>query len=115
MYKKKYQNWLEKAAEYKEELENLSEDQIEDAFHQDLEFGTAGLRGKMGAGTNRMNIYTVRKATAGLAEFISGEGENAMKRGVAIAFDSRNNSKEFAVECAKVLAYYKINSYICRN
>jgi len=114
MYKEKYQKWLKNATEYKAELESIQNDEkeIEDRFYQDLEFGTAGLRGKMGAGTNRLNIYTVRKATAGLAEFIVSSGPAAMQRGVTICFDSRNNSFTFAGECAKVLAAYNINVYI---
>jgi len=114
MYKDTYQKWLEKAAEYKQELENIANDdaEIKDRFVSDLEFGTAGLRGKMGAGTNRLNIYTVRKATAGLAEFIMAKGESAMKRGVAICYDSRNNSKAFAEECANVLSAHHINVHI---
>ncbi|MCL2740190.1 MAG: phospho-sugar mutase [Oscillospiraceae bacterium] len=114
MHKERYEKWLEKATEYREELEGIAgnEAEIEDRFHQDLEFGTAGLRGKMGGGTNRINLYTIRKATAGLAEFIVSEGDYAKERGVAIAFDSRNNSDILAMECAKVLAGYGINAYI---
>ena len=114
MYKDTYQKWLEKAVEYKEELKNIANDEaeIEDRFVSNLAFGTAGLRGKMSAGTNRLNIYTVRKATAGLAELILSKGPDAMKRGVAICFDSRNNSNTFAQECAKVLSAQHIHVYI---
>jgi len=114
MYKDVYKKWLEKATEYKQELESISgnEAEIEDRFYQNLEFGTAGLRGKMYAGTNCMNIYTVRKATEGLAEVITAQGSSAMQRGVTICYDSRNNSKDFAHECAKVLAAHNINVHI---
>ena len=108
--KKTYEFWL--ADSYfdettKEELRGIAgnEKEIEDRFYRDLEFGTGGLRGVIGAGTNRMNIYTVRKATQGLANFIRREG--AQKKGVAIAFDSRNMSPEFAEEAA---AYFPNSS-----
>lgn len=116
MHKEKYESWLAANLDEATHAELLAikndEAEIEDRFWRDLEFGTGGLRGIMGAGTNRMNIYTVRKATQGLAEYIVNCGESAMKRGVAIAFDSRNNSPEFARECAKVLAANGIHSYI---
>ena len=70
--------------------------EIEDRFYRDLEFGTAGLRGVLGAGTNRMNVYTVAKASEGLAKYILSEGEDAIKRGVVISYDSRHFSPEFA-------------------
>lgn len=82
----------------------------EDRFYQDLEFGTAGLRGVIGAGTNRMNIYTVRKATQGLANYILKVGGE--KRGVAIAYDSRHMSPEFADEAALCLAANGIKAYV---
>lgn len=96
----------------KKELRGLKEQskEIEDRFYRDLEFGTGGLRGVIGAGTNRMNIYTVRKATQGLANFIlKMDGAN---KGVAIAFDSRHMSKEFAEEAARCLAANRIKAYI---
>ena len=85
---------------------------LTNVFYQDLSFGTGGLRGIIGAGTNRMNIYTVRKATQGLAMLICEHGKEAMNRGVAIAYDSRLYSDTFAMEAAKVLAANGIKSYL---
>src|SRR6185312_15409960 len=92
--------------ELKEQLLVLkdNEKQLEEAFYKNLEFGTGGMRGEIGVGTNRMNIYTVRKASAGLAAYIEEQGIEAKKRGVVIAFDSRHKSPEFAMEAAKTLA-----------
>ena len=86
--------------------------EIEERFYRDLEFGTGGLRGVLGAGTNRMNIYTVAKASAGLAQYIVASGEEAMKRGVAVSFDSRHFSPEFAKVTASVLAAYGVKVYL---
>lgn len=113
--KKTYEFWLEDSyfdENTKEELRSIADDanEIEERFYRDLEFGTGGLRGIIGAGTNRMNIYTVRKATQGLANFIIKE--NAQEKGVAIAFDSRNMSPEFAEEAALCLAANGIKAYI---
>lgn len=110
--KKEYQKWLEKSDEVtKNELSAMSEEEITENFYKSLEFGTGGLRGIMAAGTNRMNVYTVRKATQGLAlEVLDSEG--AKEKGVVIAYDSRNNSKEFAKEAAKVLCANGIKTYI---
>ena len=88
------------------------EKEIEDRFYKDLEFGTGGLRGILGAGTNRMNIYTVAKASAGLAAYIVASGEEAMKRGVAISHDSRHFSPEFAQIAASTLAAYGVKVYL---
>ena len=98
----------------REELKAIASDEkeIEDRFYKDLEFGTGGLRGVLGAGTNRMNIYTVAKASAGLAKYIVSKGEDAMKRGVAIAFDSRHFSPEFAQVAATTFAAYGVKSYL---
>ena len=114
-YKAMYEEWLNNPyfdAETKAELQAIAGDEkeIEDRFYMDLEFGTAGLRGVIGAGTNRMNIYTVRKATQGLANYILGVG--AEKQGVAIAFDSRRMSPEFADEAALCLAANGIKAYV---
>ena len=114
-YKERYQEWLSNPyfdADTKAELEGLKDDEneIKERFYTDLEFGTAGLRGVIGAGTNRMNIYTVRKATQGLANYIQKSG-NA-DRGVAIAFDSRRMSPEFADEAALCLAANGIKAYV---
>lgn len=101
-------------ADIRKELEQIKDNnsEIEERFYRELEFGTGGLRGIIGAGTNRMNIYTVRKATQGLANFICANGEEAKKKGVAIAYDSRHKSPEFAMEAAKILATNGIKAYI---
>lgn len=114
-YKERYQEWLSTPyfdADTKAELEGIREDdnEIKERFYMDLEFGTAGLRGIIGAGTNRMNIYTVRKATQGLANYIIKNG--SADKGVAIAFDSRRMSPEFAEEAALCLAANGIKAYV---
>ncbi len=116
-YKKNYLYWLSSSAvdeETKKELKGLegNETEIEERFYRELSFGTAGLRGILGAGTNRMNIYTVRKASQGVANYIVASGEDAKKRGVAISYDSRHFSKEFAMESALVLAASGIKTYL---
>lgn len=98
--------------ELKKELGQLSREDTEDAFGANLSFGTAGMRGVLGPGTNRMNIYTIRQATEGLAKLIEDAGEAAKKRGVAIAYDSRHYSPEFAMEAAMVLGQHGIKSYV---
>ena len=113
-YKDKYSRWLQSEAvdqKTKDELKNIGEKEIEDRFYCDLEFGTGGLRGVMAAGTNRMNVYTVRLATQGLASEVL-DCIGAAEKGVVIAFDSRNNSELFAKECAKVLCANGIKTYI---
>ena len=90
----------------------MDEKTKEDAFYTNLEFGTAGMRGLIGAGTNRINIYVVRQATEGLARLIEEKGDEFKKRGVAIAYDSRHFSPEFAFESAAVLAKHGIKSYV---
>lgn len=114
-YKEMYQSWLDKPyfdEDTKAELKSIAGDdkEIEDRFYTELEFGTAGLRGVIGAGMNRMNIYTVRKATQGLANYIKKVGKEA--QGVAIAFDSRRMSPEFADEAALCLAANGIKAYV---
>jgi len=114
-YKEMYQQWLDNPyfdEETKAELKAIegNEKEIEDRFYMDLEFGTAGLRGVIGAGTNRMNIYTVRKATQGLANYI--RSVNGESKGVAIAYDSRHMSPEFADEAALCLAANGIKAYV---
>lgn len=96
------------------DLEKLNQDDAQktDAFGTTLSFGTAGMRGVMGAGTNRMNIYTVRQAAEGLASFMDTLDEKTRQRGVAISFDSRYHSKEFAHESAKVLGYHHIPTFV---
>ncbi|MDR7244611.1 phospho-sugar mutase [Priestia megaterium] len=100
--------------ELKKELVIMKEDEkkAEDAFYKNLEFGTGGMRGELGPGTNRLNIYMVRKATEGLACYIEENGEEAKKRGVVVAYDSRHKSPEFALEVAKVLGQHGIKTYI---
>ena len=95
-------------------LESMKDDEktLEDAFYKNLEFGTGGMRGEIGPGTNRMNIYTVRKASEGLARYIEEQGEEAKNRGVVIAYDSRYKSPEFAMESAKTLATHGIQTYV---
>lgn len=114
-YKKLYEEWLNNPyfdAKTKEELLSIKEDEkeIKERFYTDLEFGTAGLRGIIGAGTNRMNMYTIRKATQGLANYIIKAG--FANRGVAIAYDSRRMSPEFADEAALCLSANGIKAYI---
>ena len=114
-YKEQYDFWLKDSyfdEKTKAELQAISGDEkeIEDRFYKDLEFGTGGLRGVIGAGTNRMNIYTVRKATQGLANYIIKQG--GKDRGVAIAYDSRRMSPEFADEAALCLAANGIRAYV---
>ena len=117
-YMEIYNQWLESDyfdAETKQELENIkgNEKEIEDRFYTDLEFGTAGLRGIIAAGTNRINIYTVRRATFGLANYImKNTTEEEKNRGVVIAHDNRNMSREFCLEAANTLAACGIKAYI---
>ena len=114
-YQENYQKWVDFAElpDYlRKDLENMDEKTKEDAFYTNLEFGTAGMRGLIGAGTNRINIYVVRQATEGLARLIESKGGNEKERGVAIAYDSRHSSPEFAFESAAVLAKHGIKSYV---
>ncbi|WP_309086775.1 phospho-sugar mutase [Domibacillus sp.] len=110
----RWKNYSELDTEMSELLLSIEEDEksLEDAFYKNLEFGTGGMRGEIGAGTNRMNVYTIRKASAGLAAYITEQGEEAKKRGVAIAYDSRHKSPEFALESAKTLASAGIQTYL---
>lgn len=114
-YQENYQKWVDftELPDYlRQDLENMDEKTKEDAFYTNLEFGTAGMRGLIGAGTNRINIYVVRQATEGLARLIESKGGNEKERGVAIAYDSRHFSPEFAFESAAVLAKHGIKSYV---
>ena len=116
-YRDKYNMWLESDfvdLDTKRELKAISGDEkeIEDRFYTELSFGTGGLRGVMGAGTNRMNVYTVRKATQGLACEVLSHGKEIAEKGVVIAYDSRNNSGDFAYECTRVLCANGIKTYI---
>ena len=109
--KEKYEQWLGFDEETKAELLNISDGkEIEDRFYKDLEFGTGGLRGVMGAGSNRMNKYTVGKATFGIAQYLKSRfGDNCS---VAIAYDTRNNSKRFAKIAAEIFSGQGITVYI---
>ncbi len=116
-YKVNYENWLSSeylCSEGLIELKSIADNDeaIKDAFGAELEFGTAGMRGVIGYGTNRMNIYTVRRATKGLADFIKANGKAAMQRGVAISYDTRNKSELFARVAAGVLLYNDIKVYV---
>ncbi|EGO6632843.1 phospho-sugar mutase [Enterococcus faecalis] len=116
-WEKVYQQWLNEEnipENLKNELKDLNTDpeKCEDAFYAPLEFGTAGMRGILGAGINRMNIFTVRQATEGLARFMDTQDPETKRRGVAIAYDSRHMSPEFAMEAAKTLAKHDIPSFV---
>ena len=117
-YRVRYRQWLDYEAlepEMRVELEAIkdNEEEIRDRFCQELTFGTAGLRGKMGVGTNRMNVYTVQRATSGLALYLlSTYGREAMQRGVVIAYDNRENSELFAKEAALTLNGFGIRTYV---
>ncbi|MEA5013901.1 MAG: phospho-sugar mutase [Candidatus Limiplasma sp.] len=115
-YRQNYEAWLRDFAQdaaTRAELESIAKDEkeIEDRFYKDLSFGTAGMRGLLGAGMNRMNVYTVRRATQGLADFLKAEPEN-VRRGVVIAYDSRRMSPEFAKETALVLCANGIRAFL---
>ncbi|WP_027409823.1 phospho-sugar mutase [Anoxybacteroides tepidamans] len=116
-WREKYEQWMAYEhldAEIKMMLQQKNDDDkwLEDCFYKNLEFGTGGMRGEIGPGTNRMNIYTVRKASEGLARYIESFGEEAKKQGVVIAYDSRHKSPEFAMEAAKTLATHGIQTYV---
>ncbi|MDF0479513.1 phospho-sugar mutase [Vagococcus sp. PNs007] len=116
-WKENYQEWIKCETLEKRVRDDLEKNKenlkaLEEAFYAPLEFGTAGMRGILGAGINRMNIYTVRQATEGLALFVDSLGEEAKKQGVAIAFDSRHQSPEFGLEAARVLANHGIKAYL---
>ena len=116
-YLKKYELWMSSPYiddDTKEELKNIKGNtkEIEDRFYRDLEFGTGGLRGIISAGTNRMNIYVIRKVSQGLANYVKKLGGSAKLRGIAIAYDSRHKSREFAMEAASVFAGNGIKSYV---
>lgn len=116
-WRNKYEQWItyeQLDEELKGMLQQRSDDEkwLEDCFYKNLEFGTGGMRGEIGPGTNRMNVYTVRKASEGLARYIESFGAEAKKRGVVIAYDSRHKSPEFAMEAAKTLATHGIQTYV---
>lgn len=114
-YQSSYTQWFtsdEVSAEDKARLASLSEEEKKEAFYCPLQFGTAGMRGVLDVGTNRMNTFTVRRATKGLAEYIKTLGSEAMQRGVVISYDTRKYSSEFSIEVAKVLAKNGVNAYL---
>ncbi|MGT2721249.1 phospho-sugar mutase [Streptococcus porcinus] len=114
-YTENFEKWLNvpNLPDYlHDELMQMDEKTKEDAFYTNLEFGTAGMRGIIGAGTNRINVIVVRQATEGLAKLLESKGQEAKNRGVAIAYDSRHFSPEFAFESAQVLAAHGIKSYV---
>ncbi len=116
-WKTAYNRWndhLTLEPELHEKLTTLVDDEVEleECFYKNLEFGTGGMRGEIGVGTNRMNVYTIRKATQGFASYIEKLGEEAKQRGVVIAYDSRHKSPEFAMEAAKTLATNGIQAYV---
>ncbi|MBT0134326.1 phospho-sugar mutase [Listeria seeligeri] len=116
-WQEEYQKWIKNEAldnSLKTQLNKIAsnETELEDSFYRNMEFGTAGMRGVLGAGTNRMNIYTIRKASFGLAQFVAENGEEAKKRGIVIAYDPRHMSREFAFESAAVLGEHGVKSYV---
>ncbi|WP_458414472.1 phospho-sugar mutase [Schinkia sp. CFF1] len=116
-WKEQYERWAafeDLESELQQILQNKKDDEkwLEDSFYKNLEFGTGGMRGEIDPGTNRMNIYTIRKAAEGLARYIEGNGDEAKVRGVVIAYDCRHKSPEFAMEAAKTLGQHGIQSYV---
>lgn len=115
MYRQRLEEWMNNEhilESYKQDLKEMTERELEDRFYQELKFGTAGLRGKLGSGTNRMNIYTVGRAAEGLARAIAKYGAEAKKRGVVIAYDIRHGSKLFAELSARILAAHDIQVFL---
>ena len=111
----RYEKWVNHPnldARYKDVLENMNEEEKNDAFYTLIEFGTAGMRGLLGPGTNRINIHTIRKATQGYANYIIAAGKEACEKGVAIGYDNRHMSRELAFDCADLLAKNNILSYV---
>ncbi len=114
-FKEKANEWLNQKnifEDIKDSIKNYSQEELEDAFYKDLEFGTGGMRGIVGAGTNRMNLYTIRRANYGFAKYLIEKFSNINDKKIVIAYDSRHFSKEFAIESAKVMATFGIKSMI---
>jgi phosphoglucomutase len=111
---KRWSTYRELDKTLRTKLDEMKNDEValEDAFYKPLEFGTGGMRGELGPGINRMNLYTVRKASEGLAKYIEQQGEEAKRKGVVVAHDSRHMSKEFALEVAKVMGVHGITTYL---
>ncbi|MFB7304851.1 phospho-sugar mutase [Heyndrickxia sporothermodurans] len=119
-WKSSYEKWSQfndLNQELKNQLNEITgnEKELEDRFYKNLEFGTGGMRGELGVGINRMNIYTVRKAAEGLAKYIEVQGDIAKSRGVVIAYDSRHQSPEFALEVAKTVGKHGIKAYLFKE
>ncbi|MEK5520261.1 phosphoglucomutase [Heyndrickxia sporothermodurans] len=119
-WKSSYEKWSQfddLNQDLKDQLNEITgnEKELEDRFYKNLEFGTGGMRGELGVGTNRMNIYTVRKAAEGLAKYIEEQGDIAKSRGVVIAYDSRHQSPEFALEVAKTVGKHGIKAYLFKE
>lgn len=119
-WKEKNEKWLSYPhldEQLKQQLLSMQTDEklLEDSFYKNLEFGTGGMRGEIGPGTNRMNIYTIRKASEGLARYIVEQGEEAKERGIVIAYDSRHKSPEFALEVAKTVGKHGIRAYLFKE
>ena len=117
VWKSHFERWIQREnldEQLRSELLDLKDDEVtlKEHFHEYLQFGTAGIRGILGPGTNRLNIYIIRKAAEGLARYIVSQGEEAKARGVVIAYDNRRKSPEFAMEVAKTLGYHGIQSYV---
>ncbi len=115
MIQEAYERWLNHPnldPSYKDVLADMNETEKKDSFYTTIAFGTAGMRGLLGPGTNRINLHTIRKANVGFAQYICEHGEDAKKRGIAIGYDNRHMSKEFAMDSAKVLATFGIQSYV---
>ncbi|MGL4662333.1 MAG: phospho-sugar mutase, partial [Culicoidibacterales bacterium] len=115
MYEKEFDKWMNEPTldeSLKQEMLSMTEAQKKEAFYTTLEFGTGGMRGILGAGINRMNIYTIRKVSMGFGQYIASLGDDAKKRGIVISYDCRNFSKEFSVEAARVFASLGIKTYV---
>lgn len=117
MWKDKFEQWYQYEhldPQLRAQLDEIKDDPkaLEDCFYKELEFGTGGMRGELGPGTNRMNIYTVRKAAEGIARYMEDQGEEAKKRGIVISYDSRHMSREFALEVAKTVGKHGIRSFV---
>lgn len=112
---KQYLRWIQSDnldKKLRSELEAMNDEEIHDSFYTNIEFGTAGMRGLLGPGTNRINVHTIAKANVGFAKYIASQGEEAKARGVAIGYDNRHMSYEFSMISAQVLATYGIKSYV---
>lgn len=115
LVEERYEKWVNSPnldSRYKEVLENMTPEEKNDAFYTTIEFGTAGMRGLLGPGTNRINLHTIRKATQGFANYIKANGEKACEEGIAIGYDNRHMSKELAFDSARLLAKNGIRSYV---